>query len=72
MNLREALIVQSPSLALQREAQAEIARLDSALRRQMIVASTDTSAPLAYWHPSGFVSPTKHNGEWLPLRIFPE
>lgn len=31
MNLREALIVQSPSLALQREAQAEIARLDHRL-----------------------------------------
>lgn len=28
MNLRQALIEQAPSLALQREAQAEIARLD--------------------------------------------
>lgn len=28
MNLRQALIEQGPSLALQREAQAEIARLD--------------------------------------------
>lgn len=32
MNLREALITQSPSLALQREAQAEIARLDHRLK----------------------------------------
>lgn len=32
MNLREALIEQHPSLALQRAAQAEIARLDLALR----------------------------------------
>lgn len=32
MNLREALIVQSPSLALQREAQAEIARLDHQIK----------------------------------------
>jgi len=32
MNLREALIVQNPSLELQRAAQAEIARLDSVLK----------------------------------------
>lgn len=32
MNLRQALIEQAPSLALQREAQAEIARLDHKLR----------------------------------------
>lgn len=32
MNLRQALIEQGPSLALQREAQAEIARLDHTLR----------------------------------------
>ena len=32
MNLREALIVQGPSLVLHRAAQAEIARLDTALR----------------------------------------
>ena len=31
MNLREALIVQNPSLELQRAAQAEIARLDGEL-----------------------------------------
>lgn len=33
MNLRDALIRQAPSLALQREAQAEIARLDAAVAR---------------------------------------
>ena len=33
MNLREALIVQAPSLALQRSAQAEIARLDAEVDR---------------------------------------
>ena len=32
MNLREALIVQNPSLELQRAAQAEIARLDDMLK----------------------------------------
>jgi hypothetical protein len=32
MNLREALIAQSPSLALQRAAQIEIARLDSRIQ----------------------------------------
>jgi hypothetical protein len=38
MDLRDALIRQAPSLALQREAQAEIARLDAALQdaRQQI------------------------------------
>lgn len=33
MNLSQALIEQAPSLALQREAQAEIARLDYTLRQ---------------------------------------
>ena len=33
MNLREALVLQAPSLALQREAQAEIARLDAEVKR---------------------------------------
>jgi hypothetical protein len=32
MNLREALIVQGPSLELQRAAQAEIARLDARIK----------------------------------------
>ena len=47
MNLREALIVQSPSLELHRAAQAEIARLDAALR----YAQTPAGATLRYEQP---------------------
>jgi hypothetical protein len=34
MNIREALITQAPSLALQRAAQSEIARLDAILEQR--------------------------------------
>lgn len=30
-------------------------------------ASAKTGRIKAYWHPHGFISPTKLNGEWLPL-----
>lgn len=48
MNLREALRIQSPSLALQRAAADEIARLDG-LIKDLTATHYTTQAELAQW-----------------------
>lgn len=62
MNLRDALIQQAPSLALQRAAAAEIARQDDQLVRLVLevdtlraamLATTQALLPDAVRHPAG-------------------
>ena len=49
MNLREALRIQGPSLALQRAAADEIARLDGLLK-DLAATHYQAQAELAQWH----------------------
>ncbi len=76
MNLREALIQQAPSLALQRAAADEIARLDALLRPRpiataprdgtfilLICPSGYTTTPFVY--VSGRMCPDYHAGRWI-------
>ena len=64
MNLRDALIYQTPSLELQRAAQAEIARLDALLLRIAAQAAPQTLSPqVRQWDSTPHMVPQL---EWMP------